>query len=115
SQKGLNHGWIKGYKISYGKGENGFDPDFARVNQDISIYPIENITKAVGEISSEDKIYEELSNVNIGDKSVVYKVTEKVEYLGDTVSYSIEFSKKDVYMSVEIRGNALDLELLKDF
>lgn len=111
SEFGQNLGWIEGYRIRFIKGETIFDS--TGIEQSISKYPIENITQLVRDKTdaSEGWIAENLPDPKIGDKSraISYKNIE----FGNR-EYTIEFIKKDVYMSITISGIATDYELLKE-
>lgn len=114
-EKGLNLGWKKGYYVRYARiGDILFDVTI--VEQSISIYPLENISKIlfVSHESTENRTYEELSKPNIGDDSKAYRVTVKDEFGTEDRYYMIEFIKLDVYESFYIGGTTTDYELLKD-
>ncbi|KKK71644.1 hypothetical protein LCGC14_2911860, partial [marine sediment metagenome] len=108
SESGLNLGWKEGYRIAFATGE-GTIFDVTTISQAVSKYPIENISLVL-DISYEEEGYiiEELPNPYIGDKSIASKLTEEDFGIG---IYSIQFTKKDIYMSFETRGN---YELLEE-
>jgi len=121
-QEGLDLGWIKGYGIRYGKGENIFDPGFSIINQAISVYPTENIDKVIDSYNSkniykilrnsdsnDEFIIEGISNPNLGDKSVAFKIID--EY-GNSISI-IVFNKMNIHVILYM-GGSVDSELLKD-
>lgn len=111
SNDGLSLGWKDGYAIGFMKGE-GLTAFI--IYQRISIYPVENMSKAVSEEQSNENItYEKISIGQIGDKSFAYKVTTKNEFIGDISNYEIEFGKKDVYEDFQTAGAGNDFELLQ--
>lgn len=115
SQEGLDIGWKKGYSVRYARiGDSLLDVTV--VEQDISIYPTENITKVitVPHLNTDYITYEELSKPNIGDDSRAYRMTIKDEYDYEERVYMIEFIKLDVYESFYMSGTTTDYELLKD-
>lgn len=111
SSSGLSIGWEKGYYVKYKRiGDTIFDATV--IEQYISFYPIENISKAVTTYESNENItYEQMSNPNIGDNSAAYKVAD-AEGIGG--GYIIEFIKKNVYEAMTISGTSTDYELLKE-
>lgn len=101
-ESGLNLGWKEGYRITFAIRE-GTIFDVTTISQAVSRYPIENIS-FVFDISYEEEGYivEELPNPNIGDESIALKLTEEDFDIG---TYSIQFIKKDIYISFRTRGN----------
>ena len=115
SPEGLDIGWKKGYYVRFARIGDVL-LDVTVVEQYISIYPTENITKAITlpYLNTEYITYEELSKPNIGDDSRAYRITVKDEYDSEERVYMIEFIKLDVYESFYIRGTTTDYELLRD-
>ena len=115
SQEGLDLGWKKGYYVRYARiGDSLLDATV--VEQSISIYPTENITKVIAlpYLNTDYITYEELSKPNIGDDSRAYRMTVKDEYDYEERVYMIQFIKLDVYESFYMRGTTTDFELLRD-
>lgn len=111
SEEGLQLGWKKGYIISFIKGENPLVGTV--ITQTISIYPVENISRAITpQISNENVTVETIDIEKIGDGSNAYKITEKNEFVSIEY-YTVEFIKKDVYEDITIGGISKDFELLK--
>ena len=115
SEEGLEHGWKKGYYVRYARIGDGLF-DVTVIEQSISVYPIENISKilAIPYESTENMTWEEFSKPNIGDDSKAYRITVKDEFGTKDRYYMIEFIKLDVYESFYIGGTTTDYELLKD-
>lgn len=116
SEEGLNLGWKKGYHVAYVRiGDILFD--VTRIEQSISIYPIENISNVLTlpYESTENRTIDEYSKPNIGDDSRAFRITVKNELSDDEERYyMIEFIKLDVYESFYMGGTSTDYELLKD-
>jgi len=117
SEEGINWGWKKGYITTYVQGDDLYG--YTIINQYISIYPIENISRTIEPaVSDNETLVEPIEIEKIGDQSNAYKITYS-EDLGDgnileTVGYQIEFIKKDVYERLIIEGATKDFELLKN-
>ena len=115
SEIAISLGWIKGYYVRFARVVNIYDTTV--IEQFISIYPIENISKiltSIPRVSNETIIFDELSKPNIGDDSQAYRVTAKDEYGTETKYYMIEFIKMDVYEGLYMSGTTTDYEMLKD-
>jgi len=111
----LANGWEKGYVVAYLRiGSQGLF-DITGVNNGLSIYPLDKISKVIGTgyVSTANTTFDEMSKPNIGDDSRAWRVTETDAYGTQTVSYSIEFIKMNVYEYLDMRGTATDFELLK--
>jgi len=124
AQSGIDMGWIEGYNIVFRK----VDSKDVSISQDVSIYPIENISKLMDDsknyvrsftefVNNTKKSYdvdryglkyrvEALSNPNIGDDSFAYKYT----YEDGRVVYSIELIKDRYYEGF----SGYDYELMKE-
>lgn len=114
SDEGLNKGWKGGYMASFGWQDSDNPFVVSRVDQYISIYPVEVLTEMLPKESNENKTYEALSNPKLGDASVAYKVTTTDEFGDSNSFYEIIFYKKDVLVTLILDGTAQDYELLKD-
>ena len=114
SDEGLSKGWKGGYMASFGWQDSDNPFVVSRVDQYISVYPVEVLPEMLPQESNENKTYEELSNPNLGDASVAYKVTT-IDEFGDSASYyNIVFYKKDILVTLFLDGTVQDYELLKD-
>lgn len=112
-QDAITLGWKDGYYTQFIRiGNNLFD--ISGVQQWVSIYPIENISKALDlpKESNENSTYEELPSPAIGDKSKAWRITEKTES-GTNRYYEIQFIKMNVMETFDMRGTATDYEALK--
>ena len=115
NEEAINLGWIEGYYVRYGKTGDNFD--YTTIEQYISIYPIENITKVIKlpRESNENISYDELPDPKIGDESRAFKIkwydSELDEWWTD---YEIEFIKMNVYEDIYMSGTSTDYELLKE-
>lgn len=93
------------------RGRNiGFTSDKASINQQILIYPVENINKILDATNkneilrwggSPEDMYE-LPSPNIGDKSRAFKLLLNNE----PYMYYLAFTKKGYYELIEIRGHS---------
>ncbi len=110
----LAWGWKEGYYIRFVRfGENPFSSTI--LEQWISIYPIENVTKNIesGLKSDENTTYEELPTPNIGDQSRAWRGTTTDEFGNQQRFYTIEFIKMNVYERLDMSGVITDFEELK--
>src|SRR3989344_1720752 len=105
SKEAIDLGWEDGYYIR-----------FARIEQFISIYPINDVKKVLDlpEQSNENVTYEELPSSDLGVESKAYRITYIDEFGTQERVYQIEFFKKNVYQEIDMSGTATDYELLKE-
>lgn len=114
SKDAIDLGWKKGYYVRYARiGESILDVTV--IEQLISVYPIENVSKVVNLPRESDKniTYDELSKPNIGDNSRAFRITTTDEFGTEQKIYQIEFVRMDVYVSLYMVGTTTDYELLK--
>lgn len=113
SYEGKNLGWKKGYYIRFNKfGETIFQ--ITTIEQYISIYPVENISKILqkGAFDDTNVTVAYFSDPKIGDKSKAYKIINPDTML---TGFVIEFTKYDVYIILTMSGTVgIDYELFKD-
>src|SRR3989344_5606070 len=110
SEEGINLGWKEGYLIKYTKGEGIFD--ISVIELYTSRYPVENISKVIEPVQQiEGYLFEELPNPNIGETSIAIRYTDDEFGLR---TYWIQFTKKDIYVSLTMSGTATDYELIKE-
>jgi len=117
-------GWQKGYRITYYTGQF---PNIGYIEQGISFYPRENITKIL-DINNTNSlhyfwynttkdnayyVFDDLSDPRAGEKSIGYRITKSVGSDAGTYYY-IELYKLNVYEYFTIWGGTADYELLKD-
>jgi len=114
----LDLGWKKGYIVKFVQVDLN-NLEVTSIEQDISIYPIENINKSLSLQRVESTKYtannsytiDDLSNPNIGDQSQAYRITNKID---NSKSYAIDFTKQDVFESLRMSGTFTDYEILKE-
>jgi hypothetical protein len=112
----LDLGWKKGYIVKFVQVDLN-TLEVTSIEQDISVYPIENIDKAFSLQRDESAKYtanntiDDLSNPNIGDQSQAYRITNKSD---NSKSYAIDFIKQDVFESLSMSGTFTDYETLKE-
>ena len=114
----LDLGWKKGYIVKFVQVDLN-NLEVTSIEQDISIYPIENINKTLSLQRVESTKYtannsytiDDLSNPNIGDQSQAYRITNKSD---NSKSYAIDFIKQDVFESLRMSGTFTDYEILKE-
>jgi len=114
----LDLGWKKGYIVKFVQVDLN-NLEVTSIEQDISIYPIENINKTLSLQRVESTKYtannsytiDDLSNPNIGDQSQAYRITNKID---NSKSYAIDFTKQDVFESLRMSGTFTDYEILKE-
>lgn len=111
----LDHGWTKGYSITYRKDDRNSG---TIIRQNISVYSRENATLAVSDTIDglADSIVKE-NNTNlsvekititpIGDASGALKYADKSDNSG---MYVIAFAKTGVFEDIETNGTAADYE-----
>lgn len=116
NQSSLDMGWKKGYT------ENIRVEGTSSIEQDISVYPVENLYKVLAfqrnlaiqyyanGTADNSVMIDDLSNPNIGDQSQAYRITFKSD---NSKSYEIDFIKKDVFESLRMSGTITDYETLK--
>jgi len=115
-QEAVNLGWKSGYYVRYARIGDGLF-DITVIDQAISIYPLENISRIstiVPYESNENITFDELSKPNIGDDSRAFRITTKDEFGTENRYYQIEFRKMDVYETLCMYGSTTDYELLKE-
>jgi hypothetical protein len=94
----LEIGWVKGYQVKYAR--VGSLLNTTSIEQHISIYPMQNMTKAFELAKKDYSGNERLSDPRIGDRSIAFK--------RDTVSgrsYTIVFQKKNVHETPHTEWN----------
>ena len=114
----LDLGWKKGIIVKFVQVELN-NLEVTSIEQDISIYPIENINKSLSLQRVESTKYtannsnriDDLLNPNIGDQSQAYRITNKSD---NSKSYAIDFIKQDVFESLRMSGTFTDYEILKE-
>jgi hypothetical protein len=111
----LDHGWKKGYSVTYRKNDRNSG---TIIRQNISVYSGENATLAVsdtidGQVDSIARgndtslSVEKITITPIGDASGALKYSDKSDNSG---MYVIAFAKTGVFEDIETNGTAADYE-----
>ncbi|HNX17123.1 MAG TPA: hypothetical protein PKM50_02210 [Methanoregula sp.] len=111
-------GWKAGYSVSYYR-MNEEKYDMTGLRQVIQIYTLANMKKIydIQKDTIESQTYEttafyELPCPKIGDRTFAYRITDKINPLSLS-TYTIIFTKKDVYEELTMGGTTTDYETLK--
>jgi len=114
----LYWGWKGGYKVSYVLMFEGLEKSW--VEQYISIYPLETVSfpmekeiDGILKTAFNENISSSYIGIQIGNSSVIYR-TKSTIFGIDYTSYTISFSKFDVFEKITIYGSIMDVELLKE-
>jgi hypothetical protein len=119
SQMSHDLGWRAGYAVSYYR-VNQEKYDLTGLRQLIDLYPLANMNK-VFDIEKEaiesqntgtTKIYE-LPCPKLGERTLAYRKTDDQSHLSIS-TYTIIFTKKDVYEELTMGGTTTDFETLKE-
>jgi hypothetical protein len=113
-----NLGWRAGYTVTYYR-LNQQQYDMTSVSQVIDLYTLTNMNTvfniqedaATAQGTGTTQVYE-LPCPNMGDHTFAYRKTDSQNPLLTT--YSILFTKKDVYEELNMSGTTTDFETLKD-
>ena len=112
-------GWRAGYMVTYYR-MNQEKYDLTELSQVIDLFPLANMNK-VFDIKEEDitsqengttQIYE-LPCPNMGERTFAYRKAGTQNPLSVT-TYSVIFTKKDVYEELTMSGTTTDFETLKE-
>ncbi|MHB8163199.1 MAG: hypothetical protein ACYDDV_02500 [Methanoregula sp.] len=113
-----NLGWKKGFVVRYQ--EIGSNASYgSSIQQTISVYPLENVNRALPgfryyqKLANENNdsiLVDELPDPGIGDASTATKLTQK-DYTSSACL--IDFVKNDVYEQIMMYGPAPDYETAK--
>lgn len=117
-QMSQNLGWRAGYSVTYYR-LNEQQYDLTTVSQVIDLYTLSNMNTVFnvqeGAVTAQEtgttQIYQ-LPCPNMGDQTFAYRKTDSENPLLTT--YSIIFTKKDVYEEVTMSGTTTDFETLKE-
>ena len=111
-------GWLQGYFVTFdrtGRSRN----DQTRVRQSISVFPVENLKKvfthekiAIEGMETMMSSPYEIPFPSIGDRSIAYRLTDTPE--PGQVTYTVLFTKKNIYEKITMAGTSTDYETLKD-
>jgi len=111
-------GWRQGYFVSFYR-MNIDRVDITGITQTIRIYPPENMNKVYSQAKSElltlgnaTELYEIPFPV-LGDRSIAIR-KKGPDHHNDVVTYSVIFTKKNVFEMISITGTTTDSETLKN-
>ncbi len=110
-------GWRQGYFVSFYR-MNLDRVDITGITQTIGIYPPENMNKVYSEAKSElltignaTELYEIPFPV-LGDRSIAVR-KKNPENRNDVVTYTVIFTRKNVFEMISMTGTTTDSETLK--
>lgn len=110
-------GWQQGYEVTYYRMDTDIG-DTTFITQDIAVYPLESIRDAYS-LKKEKLLPEEDSRTDYqvpfpqtGDRSIAWREVRTTGII-PIVTYSVIFTKKNVYEKISITGTSTDYELLK--
>jgi hypothetical protein len=112
-------GWREGYFVAFYRIDKDKD-DLTRIRQSINFFPIENMKKVfdLEKIDLESQaispqIQSEIPFPVTGDYSRAYRLTDPTDATKQ-VTYTVIFTKKNVYEKIVMTGTTTDYEVLKD-
>ncbi|MDD1685602.1 hypothetical protein [Methanoregula sp.] len=110
-------GWRQGYRVSFYRLDKDRD-DMTLITQDIGIYPPETV-KEVYFLEKDRRCPPEDNATDYqvpfpqqGDRSMAWRTTRSGSY-GTIVTYTVIFTKKNVYEQITLSGTSTDYEILK--
>jgi len=110
-------GWQQGYQVTYYRMDTDLN-DITMITQEIAVYPVKTVRDAYS-LKKEKLLPEEDSRTDYqvpfpqtGDRSIAWR---EVSTSGITpvVTYTVIFTKKNVYEKIALTGTSTDYELLK--
>jgi len=111
-------GWRQGYQVSYYRMNKDVD-DITTIIQEINLYPLDNV-KEVYSLEKEALLPPDDNATDYqvpfplqGDRSVAWRETRSGDH-GTIVTYTVIFTKKNVYEKISMTGTTTDYETLKD-
>ena len=118
SQLTRDLGWQQGYFVTFDR-TGRTRSDHTRIRQSISVFPVENMKRVFslekvaieGTESMMSSPYE-VPFPSVGDRSLAYRMTDTPE--AGQVTYTVIFTKKNVYERITMAGTSTDYETLKD-
>jgi len=111
-------GWQQGYRVSFYR--QGADwSDATAIVQEIDLYPPDTIKTAYS-LNKENLLPAEDSMTDyqvpfpqIGDRSIAWREVRSFDTLS-LVTYTVIFTKKNVYETISMTGTSTDYEVLRD-
>jgi hypothetical protein len=118
SQLTRDVGWLQGYFVTFDR-TGRIKSDQTRIHQAISIFPVENMNK-VFTLEKDDLLHggnsltpsDEIPFPLIGNRSIACRVTDMPS--AGQVTYTVIFTKKNVFERITMAGTSTDYETLKD-
>jgi hypothetical protein len=111
-------GWQQGYQVSYYRMDKDVN-DITTIVQEINLYPLDNV-KEVYSLEKEALLPLEDNTTDYqvpfplqGDRSIAWRETRSGDH-GTLVTYTVIFTKKNVYEKISMTGTTTDYEALKD-
>ncbi|HEX3002288.1 MAG TPA: hypothetical protein VHN82_07985 [Methanoregula sp.] len=110
-------GWQQGYQVTYYRMDTDLN-DITMITQEIAVYPLKTVRDAYS-LKKEKLLPEEDSRTDYqvpfpqtGDRSIAWREVT-TSGLVPVVTYTVIFTKKNVYEKIAITGTSTDYELLK--
>lgn len=111
-------GWQQGYFVTFDR-TGRIRSDQTRIRQSVYVFPVENIRRVY---SLEKIAFEgtesmmaspyEIPFPDIGENSIAYRMTDTPE--SGQVTYTVLFTKKNVFERITMSGTSTDYETLKE-
>jgi len=110
-------GWLQGYQVTFYRLDPDRD-DMTRVTQEIGIYAPGTVKEVYS--LEKDRLLPLEDNATdyqipfpqLGDRSTAWRESRSGEY-GTVVTYTVIFTKKNVYERISMSGTSTDYEILK--
>lgn len=110
-------GWQQGYEVTYYRMDTDRN-DITIISQEIAVYPIKTV-RDVYSLKKEKLLPEEDSRTDYqvqfpptGDRSIAWREVS-TSGMVPVVTYTVIFTKKNVYEKIALTGTSTDYELLK--
>jgi hypothetical protein len=111
-------GWQQGYRVSYYRLDKDID-DMTMIIQEIDLYPLDTV-RDVYSMKKEELLPKEDSRTDYqvpfpvtGERSIAWREIRTVGTI-PVVTYSVIFTKKNVYEKISMTGTSTDYELLRE-
>ncbi|MDD1693735.1 MAG: hypothetical protein LUQ71_03330 [Methanoregula sp.] len=111
-------GWLQGYQVSFYRLDKDRD-DMTGISQEIGVYPLDTV-KEVYAIEKEALLPPDDSATDYqvpfpqqGDRSIAWREIRTIDHT-TFVTYTVIFTKKNVYEKISMTGTTTDYEILKD-
>jgi hypothetical protein len=111
-------GWRQGYAVSFYRLDKEMD-DTTSINQEIHVYPLDNLNdvysleKEALLPPDDDPADYQVPFPQLGDRSVAWREI-RTGADGTVVTYTVIFTRKNVYEKISMAGTTTDYETLKD-